>query len=138
MVLAVMFAVDYSFHRWMPTSYWFYYEDFYPTEMEYGPEDPITFISEAEIKRRVEIEWTDILRCKYDGVYQYASVYYSSKMFDGPREFDPEDPQAWVWQGQRPQVPTTCYADSTACAILPYGIEKCQKGVTEERFKLTI
>ena len=132
----VFLACEYGVTRLQPTSYWFEYYDFYPTQESYTSNEPITFISEADVHRPVKLEWTDVLRCDYGTGFQYTSVYESSYQYKEKRLFDKEDPQQWIWSGERPVVPTVCFADSTACAILPYGIKKCQQGVTEERFRL--
>ena len=134
-LMGVIVCFKFSYFVAMPTDHWFFYHDFYPTKSEYVMGEPITFISEADIYRPVKIEWTDILRCKYDGIYQYASVYESSYIYPERSIFNGEG-ASWVWQGPPVQRPTTCYADSTACAVLPFGIMKCQQGITEERFNL--
>lgn len=134
--LAILTAGEYIDLRFIQgADHWVEYGGLYPAKAAYEVGEPLEMISISEVKRKVDVEWADILEC-YDeksGKFTYIS-FYQSKRFQAPRWERQE--RSWVYNGEQPRVPTICRIESNVQILLPYGITKNIKVVSEPfRFK---
>lgn len=54
---------QHAFEKWSPDSWWFEYESIVPVHAEFEKDQPIEFISTAEYKRTLKVQWFDTLWC---------------------------------------------------------------------------
>lgn len=67
--------------------------------------EPLVMVSVNEYYKEIPIKWVDTLRC--DGLYHFSqSVLYGTPE---KREIAVVD---WVYQGELPTTPTTCFMES--------------------------
>lgn len=105
-----------------------------PVKSVFASGDPITFVSDYEIKRPVDLIYTDILRCKTS--IKNDLGYYSSYI-STTKEAEPTNRKVTEWRygAQVPNTDSTCVLDSTQTIILPFNIQKNNK-VTSEQFTI--
>ncbi|MCB1423167.1 MAG: hypothetical protein KDJ69_12025 [Nitratireductor sp.] len=120
----IMIAVEYSFYRLMPMSFWLWYENVRVLEPAVEG-TKLTFQSFSEVNRRSNVRWTDTLYCDLhdgNGFRNHASQIAHR---DG---VDPSGLSAknWTFHPLAPTAGSTCAMISSISLLLPYGIEKRQ------------
>lgn len=126
-VLAPM-LLEMGYIRIMPSSHWVQYDEIAPLKPKFPIGEDLFFISSAEIKQLVNIEWEDVLYCDLSNDtkqrFVYYSVYTSSKKQVHPMKWTGDEAEQWAYRGEIPKVPAKCYLDSTTTAVLDYGFKK--------------
>jgi len=112
-------------HTYTPTDYYFVYEDVSPARDVFEIGDKLVFASTSEIIHETRLIWNDTLFCDlHDGV---GMRHFSFKNTD--RELVPVramSTKLWQYNGDVPDVPSTCYLESVITAKLQYS-NKIQK-----------
>ena len=118
----------------MPVEHYFEYRAVEPVQAAYKRCEDLTMISYVKRPAPTVMSYVDVLRCDSgDGFYLVDSDVWPASLSDPVDALDTGEP--WTYQGKRPSTNSLCYFRSTVCAVLDYGIDKCEV-IPSERFRL--
>ncbi len=95
----------------IPATFWFGYESVEPAKPEFEINEPLNMVSNSYVRRKVNFEWLDTLRCQYEGednvilVSQYESKLDNAK----PKSLATT---TWTYGATLPIRPAECFVES--------------------------
>ena len=110
----------FSYFCTIPADWVFQYKSILSTQGEYKAWEKIKMITDADWFMDAKVTWIDSLRC--------PPVYFVNQSISYWQKYEGDKARwEWLYQGETPQMETSCYIDSRIVASLPYGIEKEQR-----------
>ena len=101
-----------------PREWWYTYHAVEPNKPEFCVDEVLEFVSDAEIKRAITLEWNDILFCKKPGQKMFRfTTNYETKIRHAsasPRKISP-----WFYKPGAPGFIATCYLSTQIHGIAP-------------------
>jgi hypothetical protein len=121
--IVVIMTVIYTAIYLLPTSFFFDYKYVKPEQETISINTSLFFLSNSRTMKSLQLEYNDILYCKYEWHDDYAfvssyksdDITYEKKYTEKKREY------RWAL----PTQPGTCYLRSIVCTDV-INIEKCQ------------
>lgn len=130
--MAIPVGIEYWFNRALEPDQVFEYTSIEPMRAEFLLGEKPRLKSYGEIKRTVDLEWVDVLRCtgtEHPETFVFFSSYPTEKNGQEPIVWGHEARrEGWIYQGVVPTTQDrTCYIDSTIKACLGMGVCKTQQ-----------
>lgn len=137
-VLCVLTAAQYGgkaiIYSVMGYQYWFKYESVEPAKKVFSDDETLEFVSNADIRRPIQMRWNDILYCKRKGEddFSYITNYETSIVQTTPKK---TIDKKWLYKPNYPGFPATCYLRTEVIGKPPMVSEKIQV-LTSQEFKV--
>lgn len=112
----VPLVYDVGQEKLTPRDYWYTYNAVEPIKEVFQIGEPLVFTSSRDIRKTINVEWDDTLRCDTGTGDRTFSIYEAGKVLEPHFLVD----GAWTYNALVPQVPAECYLISTTTAKLKY------------------